>query len=74
MARYRILEAVELAKMELSTRRSTDINLPLIIADHAGAKHLMHKLTTLDLGRELEGSAKEGLALCERALQVAGVR
>ncbi|RLN72340.1 hypothetical protein BBJ28_00009812, partial [Nothophytophthora sp. Chile5] len=73
MASYRILEAVEAAKIELSSRRSTDINLPFITADQTGAKHLVHKVSTFDLARVQEGPAREALALCDRVLATAGV-
>ncbi len=40
MALQRLREAAEKAKKELSTAQSTDINLPFITADAAGARHL----------------------------------
>ncbi|KAG6618924.1 heat shock protein [Phytophthora cinnamomi] len=73
MASYRILEAVESAKIELSSRVSTDINLPFITADQNGAKHLVHKVTSFDLARIQEGPAQEAISLCNRALDDAGV-
>ncbi|KAE8884141.1 hypothetical protein PF005_g21977 [Phytophthora fragariae] len=73
MASYRILEAVESAKIELSSRGSTDINLPFITADQKGAKHLVHKVTSFDLARIQEGPAQEAIALCSRALNDSGV-
>ncbi|KAG7396649.1 hypothetical protein PHYBOEH_001933 [Phytophthora boehmeriae] len=73
MASYRILEAVEAAKIELSSRVSTDINLPFITADQTGAKHLVHKVTSFDLARVQEGPAQEAIALCNRALSSANV-
>ncbi|ETP08357.1 hypothetical protein F441_15682 [Phytophthora nicotianae CJ01A1] len=73
MASYRILEAVESAKIELSSRVSTDINLPFITADQKGAKHLVHKVTTFDLARIQEGPAREAIALCNQALNETGV-
>jgi molecular chaperone DnaK len=45
MATQRIKEAVEKAKIELSTTLETDINLPFITADASGPKHLTMKLT-----------------------------
>ncbi|POM57301.1 hypothetical protein PHPALM_38202 [Phytophthora palmivora] len=73
MASYRILEAVESAKIELSSRVSTDINLPFITADQRGAKHLVHKITSFDLARIQEGPAQEAIALCSRVLNDASV-
>ncbi len=40
MAMQRLKEAAEKAKIELSTLRSTSINLPFIAADNLGPKHL----------------------------------
>ncbi|KAL3666794.1 hypothetical protein V7S43_008414 [Phytophthora oleae] len=73
MASYRILDAVESAKIELSSRVSTDINLPFITADQKGAKHLVHKVTSFDLARIQEGPAREAITLCKRLLNDAGV-
>ena len=41
----RIREAVEKAKIELSTTLETEINLPFIASDSTGPKHLSKKLT-----------------------------
>ena len=45
MALQRLKEAAEKAKMELSTARETDVNLPFITADASGPKHLNIKVT-----------------------------
>ncbi|MBX4187040.1 MAG: molecular chaperone DnaK, partial [Candidatus Doudnabacteria bacterium] len=45
MAMNRVREAVEKAKIELSTVLETDLNLPFISADASGPKHLNKKLT-----------------------------
>ncbi len=45
MAMTRIREAVEKAKIELSTTLSTEINLPFISADSSGPKHLVKSFT-----------------------------
>lgn len=45
MAMNRVREAVEKAKIELSTVLETDLNLPFISADASGPKHLNLKLT-----------------------------
>ena len=45
MALQRLKEAAEKAKIELSSRQTTDINLPFITADAAGPKHLQYSLT-----------------------------
>lgn len=45
MALQRLREAAEKAKKELSSAQSTDINLPFIMADASGAKHLQMSIT-----------------------------
>ena len=45
MALQRLKEEAEKAKMELSTTKETDINLPFITADASGPKHLNVKLS-----------------------------
>jgi len=49
VAVQRVREAVEKAKIELSTVPTTDINLPFISADAAGPKHLTMTLTRAKL-------------------------
>lgn len=44
-AMQRLKDAAESAKMELSSRKETTINLPYITADASGPKHLEKKLT-----------------------------
>ncbi len=45
LAMTRLKEAVEKAKIELSSTMETEINLPFITADASGPKHLTQKLT-----------------------------
>jgi len=49
MAIQRLREAVEKAKVELSSTLNTDINLPFITADATGPKHLTMSLTRAKL-------------------------
>jgi molecular chaperone DnaK len=49
MAIYRLKEAAEKAKIELSTTLETEINLPYISADASGPKHLTYKMTRAKL-------------------------
>ena len=51
MAMWRVREACEKAKIELSTTMSTEINLPFITADASGPKHLTHDHNPGDAGR-----------------------
>ena len=54
MAMWRVREACEKAKIELSTTMSTDINLPFITADAAGPRHLAMAITRSKLEELVE--------------------
>jgi molecular chaperone DnaK len=60
-ALQRLYEAAEVAKIELSTLRQTQINLPFIIADDSGPKHLDVRLTRSKLD-QLTGDLIERVA------------
>ncbi|MCL2711669.1 MAG: molecular chaperone DnaK [Methanomassiliicoccaceae archaeon] len=49
MAFWRVREACEKAKIELSTTMQTEINLPFISSDASGPKHLIQTLTRAKL-------------------------
>ena len=49
LALQRLKEAAEKAKIELSSSKETEINLPFITADASGPKHLVMKLTRAKL-------------------------
>ena len=49
MAMWRVREACEKAKIELSSTMSTEINLPFITADQSGPKHLTANITRAKL-------------------------
>ena len=49
MAFQRVLEAAEKAKIELSKVGETEINLPYVTVDSNGPKHLLMKITRVDL-------------------------
>ncbi len=68
MARQRLKEAAEKAKIELSTVSETEINLPFITATAEGPLHLQKKLTrsefqklTEDLLARVEGPFKQAI-------------
>jgi molecular chaperone DnaK len=69
LAMTRLKEAVEKAKIELSTTLETEINLPFITADASGPKHLTQRLTRA----KLEGIVKPIIDRCkgpvDRALE-----
>src|SRR5579863_8467621 len=49
LALQRLKEAAEKAKIELSSSKETEVNLPFITADASGPKHLVMKLTRAKL-------------------------
>ncbi len=73
MALQRLKEAAEKAKMELSTSRETDINLPFITADASGPKHLNIKVTRAKLEALVSDLLDKLEKPCQIALKDAGL-
>ena len=73
MAMQRIREAVEKAKIELSTSVSTDINLPYITATNSGPKHLTLSLTRAKLEQLIDPILKRLEAPIIKALKDSGL-
>ncbi|MFN9265602.1 MAG: molecular chaperone DnaK [Acidobacteriota bacterium] len=69
MARQRLKEAAEKAKIELSTTLETEVNLPFITADASGPKHLVMKLTRNRFEQMIDDILRSTLSPCERALK-----
>jgi molecular chaperone DnaK len=68
MALQRLKEAAEKAKHELSSSTETDINLPFIMADATGPKHLNMTLTRQELEELVDPLIQRSLGPCEKAL------
>jgi molecular chaperone DnaK len=73
LAVQRLKEAAEKAKIELSTRQQTEINLPYITADASGPKHLTMNLTRAKLESLVEDLIERTIAPCRTALQDASL-
>ena len=73
LALQRLKEAAEKAKIELSSSKETEINLPFITADASGPKHLVMKLTRAKLESLVEDLVARTLEPCKAALKDAGV-
>jgi molecular chaperone DnaK len=73
LALQRLKEAAEKAKIELSSSKETEINLPFITADASGPKHLVTKLTRAKLESLVEDLMQRTLEPCRAALKDAGV-
>src|SRR6202012_5277929 len=72
LALQRLKEAAEKAKIELSSAKETEINLPFITADASGPKHLVLKLTRAKLESLVDDLIERTLAPCRAALKDAG--
>jgi len=73
MAIQRVREAVEKAKIELSTSVSTDINLPYITATDSGPKHLAMSITRAKLEQLIDPILKRLKGPIIKALKDAGL-
>jgi molecular chaperone DnaK len=73
LAVQRLKEASEKAKIELSTRQQTEINLPYITADSSGPKHLTTTLTRSKFESLTEDLVERTLKPCREALSDAGL-
>jgi molecular chaperone DnaK len=67
-ALQRLKEAAEKAKIELSSKSETDINLPYITADATGPKHLNVKLSRAKLEQLVDDLIKATIEPCKKAL------
>ncbi len=74
LAMQRLKEASEKAKIELSTRQQTEVNLPYITADASGPKHLNINLTRAKLESLVEDLIERTIAPCKTALSDAGLK
>lgn len=73
VARQRLNEASEKAKIELSTVTSTNINLPFITADQTGPKHLDVTLTRAKFDELTADLVERTMGPTRRALSDAGL-
>jgi molecular chaperone DnaK len=73
LALQRLKEAAEKAKIELSSSKQTEINLPFITADASGPKHLVMQLTRAKLEALVDDLVQKTLEPCKQALKDAQV-
>ncbi len=73
-AMQRLLEAAEIAKMDLSSKLETEINLPYITADANGTKHLELKLTRAKFEQLNQDLLDSTIPLVQRALDDAKMK
>jgi molecular chaperone DnaK len=73
LAKQRLKEAAEKAKIELSGATQTEVNLPYITADATGPKHLVVKVTRAKLESLVDDLIERTMAPCRTAIKDAGV-
>ncbi len=73
MALQRLREAAEKAKIELSQRLETEVNLPFITATAEGPKHLIIKISRAKFESMCEDLFRRSLDPCKSALSDAGL-
>lgn len=69
MALQRLREASEKTKKELSSKTSSEVNLPFLTADAAGPKHLQVKLTRAKFDQLIDDIVKRTFKSCRKALK-----
>ena len=74
LAKQRLKEAAEKAKIELSSSTQTEVNLPYITADASGPKHLVVKITRAKFESLVDDLIERSIKPCEVALKDAGVK
>ncbi|MDP1658177.1 MAG: molecular chaperone DnaK [Methylotenera sp.] len=74
LAKQRLKEAAEKAKIELSGAQQTEVNLPYITADATGPKHLVVKITRAKLESLVDDLIERTMAPCRTAIKDAGVK
>jgi len=74
LAVQRLREAAEVAKIELSSKVQTDINLPFITADATGPKHLNIPLSRSKLEQLIGPMIEKTIEPCEKCNKDAGLK
>lgn len=74
LALQRLREAAETAKVELSSKVQTDVNLPFITADQTGPKHLNVQLTRGKVESLVEDFLHRTKGPCEACFKDAGMK
>jgi molecular chaperone DnaK len=68
MVLQRLKDAAEKAKIELSTKMETTVNLPFLTADASGPKHLNLRISRAKLEQMIEDLVQRTLEPCKKAL------
>ena len=73
MAKQRLREAAENAKISLSNQTTTEINLPFITADATGPKHLQKSLSRAEFEKMTDDLFEATKEPCRKAMADAGI-
>ena len=73
LAKQRLKEAAEKAKIELSSSQQTEVNLPYITADASGPKHLVVKITRAKFESLVDDLIERTIEPCKVAMKDADV-
>ncbi len=69
LARQRLDEAAEKAKIELSSAVETEINIPFITSDASGPRHLLIKMTRAKLEELSNEFVERAISITKRAME-----
>ena len=69
LARQRLDEAAEKAKIELSTAMETEVNIPFLTSDASGPRHLLIKMTRAKLEELSSEFVERAMAITKRAIE-----
>ncbi|MHB8860163.1 MAG: molecular chaperone DnaK [Minisyncoccota bacterium] len=69
LARQRLDEAAEKAKIELSSAMETEINIPFLTSDASGPRHLLIKMTRAKLEELSSEFIERAMAITKRAME-----
>jgi len=73
MAVQRLKDAAEKAKIELSSKLETQVNLPYITADASGPKHLQMNITRAQLEKIARPFVERSIEPCMQVMKDAGI-
>ncbi len=73
LALQRLKEGAERAKIELSTVKETEINLPFVTSDDSGPKHLYYKLSRAQLEEMVSEYVDRSIELVKQTLSEAKI-
>ncbi len=74
LALQRIKEAAEKAKIELSSTKKTDINIPFVTSDESGPKHLNYSLSRSEFESLVEKYIDRSIEMTKKTVKDSGIK